>query len=59
MMKLFKTGKNVRKRILIRHMAGVMVKKQGRSRFYFSYYYFCILYFMVKMQLVNLHTSAW
>ena len=34
-MKLFKIGKNVRIKILIWHMAGEIIKKQGSARFFF------------------------
>ena len=55
-------GKNVRIKILIWNMAGEMVKKQGRGRFYLLSNYFYTLYFLAKMLLVklkNLHTSVY
>ena len=60
-MKLFKMGENVRIKILIRHVAGGMVKKHGKARCYLSCNYFWTLYILVKMLLVKLkylHTSA-
>ena len=47
----FKIGKNVKIKILIQHMAGKIVKKQGRKDFCISCNCFCTLYFLVKMSL--------
>ena len=56
-----KLEKRLRKKILIWHTAGEMVKKHGRAEFYLLCNYFFTLYFLVKVLLVklkNLETSA-
>ena len=55
----FKKKKHVKINILISNMVLEMSKKQARARFYFSFDYFCILYFLMKIlfvKLKNLHT---
>ena len=50
----FWNDKKCKKKDLIRHMVGGMVKKQGRAILYISYNYSCTLYFLVKILLVKL-----
>ena len=60
-MEPFKMRKKREKNDLIWHVAGEMVKKQGRASFYISCNYSCTSYFFVKILLVklkNCHTPA-
>ena len=52
-MELFEMRKNVKKKVLIWHMVGEMVKKEDRARLYISWNYSCTWYFLVKILLVK------
>ena len=60
-MEPIKMRKKTRKKDLIWHMGGEMVKKQGMTKLFNLCSYYCTSYVLVKILLVklnNLHTSA-